>query len=58
VYVLKRNEDGAYVAQPGSASSYTNNIRAARKFPTREAAQADACGNEHVADIYAEVGHA
>lgn len=39
-----------YVAQPGSKRSYTTRLQNARVFPTREAAQADACGNESIID--------
>lgn len=48
MYVLKRNEDGKYVAPAGSKSSYTTKLEKARTFPTREAAERDACGNERV----------
>lgn len=47
-YVIRRNEDGAFVAPSGSASSYVRNLQKARVFPTREAAEADKCGNESV----------
>ena len=42
MYVLVR-DDGAYVARPGSRSSYTLSLQAARVFATREAAEADRC---------------
>jgi len=45
-YVLRRHEDGKYVAPPGSPKSYVTDLRKARRFPTRAAAEADACGNE------------
>ena len=48
MYVIRNNDTGRYVAQPGSQSSYTNKVANARRFPTKEAAQADACGNETV----------
>lgn len=48
-FLIKRVPDGAYVAKPGSASSYTRSIKHARKYPTRDAANADRCeGNEIV----------
>ncbi len=47
-YVIVRNEDGKYVAEPGSEHSYTSKLERARRFKTHEAAQADCCGNEHV----------
>jgi len=40
-----------YVAQPGSAKSYTGSLENARRFPSREAAESDACGNETVRNI-------
>lgn len=45
-YVLRRHEDGKFVTPPGSAKSYTARLRDARRFATKEAAEADACGNE------------
>jgi hypothetical protein len=46
-YVIRRN-DGAFVAEQGSKSSYTFNLLKARIFSTLEAAQRDCCGNENV----------
>lgn len=51
MYVLQRTSDGAYVAPPGSAASYTRSLQYARVFYTREQAQRDACGNERVLSI-------
>ncbi len=51
-WVLIRNEDGHYVSDPhrnGTGSSYTKLLQRARRYTTREAALADACGNEHAA---------
>jgi len=48
MYVLKRNEDGKFVALPGSKKSYTSNLRDARQFVTREEAECDRCGNERI----------
>lgn len=47
-YILKKTEGGPkpYVAEAGSESSYTASKAKARRFATREAAEADACGNE------------
>ena len=43
-YVIKRTDQGGgYVAVPGSKKSYTRDILKARKFPSREAAEADRC---------------
>ena len=56
MYIIKR-VDGAYVARPGSASSYTLLLQRARTFNTREAAEADKCpGNEYVTTVDSEVG--
>jgi hypothetical protein len=49
-FVLKRT-DGQFVTPPGSQRSYTNSLQSARIFPTREAAQQDACGNETVVPL-------
>lgn len=53
MYVIKRTDQGGgYVAQSGSKSSYTTSLELARKFPTREAAEAERCpGNEVVLDV-------
>lgn len=47
-YILKKTEGGRkpYVAESGSESSYTASLAKARRFATREAAKAEACGNE------------
>lgn len=51
MYVLVRS-DGAYVARPGSASSYTRSLQNARTYPTKEAAERDRCpGNETVVAV-------
>ena len=57
MYVLQRNEDGAYVARPGSARSYTRKLAAARIFKTRQAAEADACGNETARLVSSSLGN-
>lgn len=54
-YILKRHSDGRYVARSGSTSSYTKDLREARRFPTREAAAAEACDNESVVTIESEL---
>lgn len=46
MYVLRRHEDGAYVAAPGSRGSYTLNLTRAQTFTTKESAESNACGNE------------
>jgi len=49
VYVIKK--DRYYVAQPGQAKSYTTSRDQARRFDTKEAAEANKCGNESVAKL-------
>jgi hypothetical protein len=53
-YVIKRNEDSAYVAKPG-ARSYTKLLQGARTWPAREAAERERCGNERVVAFEDEV---
>lgn len=55
-YVIRRNEDGAYVTPPGSQHSYTKDLRKARLFNTREEAERDKCGNETIASALGEIG--
>lgn len=47
MWVLKRTEDGLYVAKPEivqlSGNSYTRHLMHAKKFNTREEAVADSC---------------
>lgn len=50
-YVLQRIDDDAFVMPPGQAYSYTHKLQQARLFPTREAAQQEACGNERVLSL-------
>ena len=40
-----------FVTRGGSASSYTTDIRKARRWPTEKEAQKEACGNEHVRSV-------
>lgn len=54
MYAIKRTDQGGgYVAKsPITGSSYTNDLRKAQKYATREAAAADKCpGNEIVVDV-------
>lgn len=55
MYVLKR-EDGKYVAKWRSPKSYTSLLQMAQVFPTKEAAEASKCGNEHVVSVNNEMG--
>jgi len=52
-WVLAKNEEGKlwFVALPGRPKSYVRRTRVARKWPTREAAEAEACGNEHAREV-------
>lgn len=50
-YVIQNKDTGSYVAWPGSAKSCTKDILSARRFPTREAAEGDCCGNERVVGL-------
>ena len=46
-WVIRRlDQGGGYLAKPGSAKSYVKGKAAARRFPSREAAQAECCENE------------
>jgi hypothetical protein len=54
MYVIKRGNE--YVAPAGSHKSYTKKLENARTFPTRAAAEADACGNESVHAVSDLVG--
>lgn len=55
-YVLKRREDGYYVAPPGQKHSYTRALQCARIYPNREAAEADQCvGNEYIVSVQDEL---
>lgn len=56
-FVIKRNEDGKYVAPAGRAKSYTARLESARVFATREAAERDKCGNERVVAVADLIGH-
>lgn len=47
-YVIRRNDDGKYVAPSGSLQSYTRSLEKARVYPTKDAAEAVKCGNETV----------
>jgi hypothetical protein len=59
-YVLKNSETGRYVADMSKSttgSSYTPDIRKAKLYPTREAANGDRCpGNEYAVSVREEMG--
>lgn len=46
-YVIMRRP-GQFVALPGRAKSYTNKLKNAQTFASREEATANKCGNECV----------
>lgn len=48
--LCKRNRNGVkvYVTHPGAKNSYSPRLSDARIFPTREAAEADRCGDEWI----------
>lgn len=52
-FVLRRdqNDGGGYVAPPGSRRSYVRDAAEAWRFPSREDAMAEACGNEAPVDL-------
>jgi hypothetical protein len=45
-YVLQNIDNRKFVAPSGSANSYTEKLQNAKTFPSRESAEAAACGNE------------
>lgn len=45
-WIIRANGTDKFVASPGLSSSYTRNRMDARRFPSREAALAECCGNE------------
>lgn len=55
-WVLRRRGDGKFVSRDGMKSSYTANIREAKKFSSQEAAEKDMCVENEYAfnvDFYA-----
>jgi hypothetical protein len=51
LYVIKRIEDGKFVAAPNSERSYTSDLTKARTFATRTEAVRECCGNEQVWNV-------
>ena len=49
--VIARNEDGKYVAKPGSEHSYTRSLANAQKFDSEEEASRAKCGNETIVPL-------
>lgn len=56
IWVIRNIDTGKYVAPAGSKNSYTTDILAARRFPSRDAALADCCGNEVPVNLREAVG--
>lgn len=50
-FAIVNRTHGRYVAQPGARSSYTRMSYRARTFPSRQAAEANCCGDEHVVEL-------
>jgi len=50
MYIIKKHHGGLMVANPGRKSSYTNSLKHAQKFETKEQAEKNACGNEYVSN--------
>jgi len=52
MYVIKKQgSKPQYVSPDGSHKAYTNCICKAKKFSSKDAAQADCCGNEYPVQI-------
>jgi hypothetical protein len=51
MFVLRRVEDGKYVAVVSHRVSDTFNFRFVRFFPSRESAERERCGNETVEPV-------
>lgn len=55
-YVIRRNEDGAFVAPPGSKKSYVKDVRKARIFTDLKTPSSEVCGNETVLTLESVLG--
>lgn len=55
MYVIKRYDDRKYVARRGMASSYTDKLQNARTYDTHHEAMCEACSNERVISVEAEI---
>ena len=54
MFVIRRVEDGKYVARFGSDRSYTVMLQKAQTFSTKDVAASHACGNEYVVSVNSE----
>lgn len=50
-FLLFRAEDRKWVAKPGLDRSYTRDMMKAQVYPSREAAEAERCGNETIVPV-------
>ena len=58
MYLLKDRRTGKYVAdqKKRQGSSFTNNLKFAKTYPTAEAAEADRCpGSEYITTVEEEM---
>lgn len=56
--IIRTDQGGGYVSEPGSTGSYTHNLRRARVFSTREAAERECCpGNERPVTIDSQLSN-
>ena len=46
------NGTGKYVNQKGSENTFTNRPEKAERYPTKESAQRECCGNEWPVNLY------
>lgn len=54
MFVIKRVEDGKYVAKSSSFHSYTNDRSQAAEYKTVEEAEKQRCGNESIYQSFHE----
>jgi hypothetical protein len=52
-WIIRNVETNKYVSPSGSEKSYTTDPTKARRFDTKEQAEADACSNERAVDLMA-----
>ena len=50
-FIIQNVENAKFVAPSGSHNSYTERLENAKTFATREAAEAEACGNERIVNV-------